>query len=170
MFDDSNKLFDLPQSIPLLLTKARQRDLQSMAAAASDAKVFKICDVDGDGYLTPEETGMAMRALGHTPTQKEVRQIGKAAGESGVDANDFGNVLHSFGSKPDRKDVAMLDESLRVFDLDSSGSITEAELRFVLTNLGESLSEREADIIVKSAPKNKDGEIKFEGLVQMLRE
>lgn len=50
-----------------------------------------------------------------------------------------------------------------MFDKDGNGYITAAELRFVMTNLGEKMTDEEVDEMVKEADKDGDGQIDYEG-------
>ena len=50
-----------------------------------------------------------------------------------------------------------------VFDKDSSGKISAAELRHVMTNLGEKLTDEEVDEMVREADIDGDGEIDYNG-------
>lgn len=55
-----------------------------------------------------------------------------------------------------------LREAFKVFDRDNSGTITAAELRRVLSSLGENLTDAEIDEMIQSADKNGDGTIDCE--------
>lgn len=56
-----------------------------------------------------------------------------------------------------------LREAFMVFDKDGSGKISSAELRHVMTNLGEKLTDEEVDEMMKEADINGDGEIDYAG-------
>ncbi len=134
---------------------------------ASAEKVFTLLDADGDGKMTPEELGRAMRCMGNVPTEKEIKSICEQAPD-GVDIEDFRSLLESHSSASDSKLVSELRDSFRVFDRDNSGCIPELDLRFCLMNMGEVMTSTEVDRVLKDAPKNKDGEIKFEDMIKML--
>ena len=53
--------------------------------------------------------------------------------------------------------------SFKVFDIDGDGFIDAAELRQTMHDLGESLSDRDVESMIKSADKNGDGRIDYEG-------
>eukprot|EP00467_Chlorarachnion_reptans_P025181 CAMPEP_0114522810 /NCGR_PEP_ID=MMETSP0109-20121206/20945_1 /TAXON_ID=29199 /ORGANISM="Chlorarachnion reptans, Strain CCCM449" /LENGTH=136 /DNA_ID=CAMNT_0001704061 /DNA_START=71 /DNA_END=481 /DNA_ORIENTATION=- len=129
-------------------------------------EVFELFDADADDKLSIEEFGRALRALGNAPTEKEVEEL--AAGRETISYNEFKSVLSSYTSPKDSSIKQELRESLSVFDRENSGNVPEAELRFVLSNMGEILSDTEVDQIIKDAPKNKDGEIPIESLLKMI--
>ena len=52
----------------------------------------------------------------------------------------------------------------RVFDKDTNGFISAAELRHVMTNLGEKLTDEEVDEMIREADIDGDGQINYEGI------
>jgi len=54
-------------------------------------------------------------------------------------------------------------EAFRVFDKDGNGFISAAELRRVMTNLGEKLSDDEVDEMIRTADIDGDGQVNYEG-------
>lgn len=51
----------------------------------------------------------------------------------------------------------------RVFDKDGNGVISSTELRRVMTNLGEKLSEAEVEDMIKEADIDGDGMVNYDG-------
>jgi calmodulin len=54
-------------------------------------------------------------------------------------------------------------EAFKVFDKDGNGFISAAELRHVMTNLGEKLTDEEVDEMIREADIDGDGQINYEG-------
>lgn len=59
-------------------------------------------------------------------------------------------------------------EAFKVFDRDGNGLISAAELRHVMTNLGEKLTEEEVDEMIREADIDGDGHINYEEFVRMM--
>lgn len=50
---------------------------------------------------------------------------------------------------------------------DGNGYISAAELRHVMTNLGEKLTDEEVDEMIREADIDGDGQVNYEGIVEM---
>ena len=55
-----------------------------------------------------------------------------------------------------------------MFDKDGNGFISAAELRHVMTNLGEKLTDEEVDEMIREADVDGDGQINYEEFVKMV--
>lgn len=58
-------------------------------------------------------------------------------------------------------------EAFRVFDKDGNGFISAAELRHVMTNLGEKLTDEEVDEMIREADIDGDGQVNYEGQFEL---
>lgn len=61
-----------------------------------------------------------------------------------------------------------LREAFRIFDKEGNGFITASELRHVMMNLGEKLTEEECDEMLREADIMGDGNINYEEFVTMM--
>ena len=59
-------------------------------------------------------------------------------------------------------------EAFRAFDKNGNGFISAAELRHVMTNLGERITDEEVDEMMREADIDGDGQINFEEFVAMM--
>ena len=75
------------------------------------------------------------------PTEEEVKQIVDSVNKSSVDFPEFLGVV-SKNMKPPASE-SEIKEAFRVFDKEGNGFVSASELRHVMTNLGEKLTEDE---------------------------
>ncbi|XP_069114939.1 calmodulin-like [Argopecten irradians] len=132
-------------------------------------EAFNLFDKDGNGAITVEELGTVMRSLGQTPTEAELQDM-----INEVDANENGTLDFSeFLTMMTRqmKDTDSEEElkvAFRAFDKDGNGFISKDELRHVMTNLGERLTEEQADEMIREADIDGDGQVNYEEFLSMM--
>jgi len=107
-----------------------------------------------------------LRSLGQNPTQAEVAQLEQSvAATFGYD--QFLQILN----RPDGwKPAGTADEFIKgfqVFDRAGNGFIGAGELRYVLTQLGEKMSDEEVDELLKGFPVQ-DGQINYNSFVRSI--
>lgn len=61
-----------------------------------------------------------------------------------------------------------LKEAFKVFDKDQNGYISASELRNVMMNLGEKLTDEEVDQMIREADLDGDGQVNYEEFVRMM--
>ncbi|KAG8783824.1 hypothetical protein FRC15_004478 [Serendipita sp. 397] len=119
---------------------------------------FSDLDKDGDGRITTEELGAAMRSLGLKPSDKELDFMVKQVDVDGNGTIDFNEFLVLMAQKI--KDGEIL-QAFKVFDENGDGYISKQELASVMTKLGQRLSDKEVDQMMEAADTNEDGKINY---------
>ncbi|WVZ68468.1 hypothetical protein U9M48_017403 [Paspalum notatum var. saurae] len=132
-------------------------------------EAFSLFDKDGDGCITTKELGAVMRSLGQNPTEAELQAMIAEVDADGNRTIDLQEFLGLMARKmKDTESEEELREAFRVFDKDQNGAISAAELRHVMTNLGEKLSDAEVDEMVREADADGDGHINYDEFVRVM--
>lgn len=71
--------------------------------------------------------------------------------------------MSRFTSNPAEK-AEEVREAFSVFDRDGTGSISVVELRHIMTNLGEKLTDQEVNDLIKEIDVDNDGQIMYAGM------
>ncbi|THG18163.1 hypothetical protein TEA_018768 [Camellia sinensis var. sinensis] len=119
--------------------------------------------------ITTKELGTVMRSLGQNPTEAELQDMINEVDADGNGTIDFPEFLNLMARKmKDTDSEEELKEAFRVFDKDQNGFISAAELRHVMTNLGEKLTDEEVDEMIREADVDGDGQINYEEFVKVM--
>ncbi|VDH98383.1 Hypothetical predicted protein [Mytilus galloprovincialis] len=140
------------------------------AKVVSDFKeVFELFDKDGDGTITIKELDTVMRSLGQNPTENEVKEMVQKVDTDGNGTIEFPEFLQMATDM--MKSVDLADEvrdAFRLFDKNGDGYVTASELKTILSNNGEKISDEELDAMVKDADVDGDGKINYQEFVSIL--
>uniref|UniRef100_A0A8D2B0J4 Calmodulin like 3 n=1 Tax=Sciurus vulgaris TaxID=55149 RepID=A0A8D2B0J4_SCIVU len=132
-------------------------------------EAFSLFDKDGDGCITTQELGTVMRSLGQNPTEAELQGMVNEIDRDGNGTVDFPEFLGMMARKmKDTDSEEEIREAFRVFDKDGNGYVSAAELRHVMTRLGEKLSDEEVEEMIRAADTDGDGQVNYEEFVRML--
>eukprot|EP00567_Pseudictyota_dubia_P012031 CAMPEP_0197434162 /NCGR_PEP_ID=MMETSP1175-20131217/1931_1 /TAXON_ID=1003142 /ORGANISM="Triceratium dubium, Strain CCMP147" /LENGTH=152 /DNA_ID=CAMNT_0042962781 /DNA_START=114 /DNA_END=572 /DNA_ORIENTATION=+ len=131
---------------------------------------FSMFDKDGDGTIDTDELGAVFRSLGELATDEEIEDLVREVDTDGDGVIDFSEFLAMMSKQKlmadDEPDVAR--EAFNMFDKDGNGQITTDELRQMMKKLGESLTDKEIEMMIEEADVDGDGQINYEEFTKLL--
>eukprot|EP00992_Anisonema_acinus_P012534 TRINITY_DN8179_c0_g1_i1.p2 TRINITY_DN8179_c0_g1~~TRINITY_DN8179_c0_g1_i1.p2 ORF type:complete len:154 (+),score=72.84 TRINITY_DN8179_c0_g1_i1:57-518(+) len=120
-----------------------------------------------NGLMSLDDLPTALRAMNLNPSERQLVEFRKEL-DSGNGAIDFVKfkafMLPQLEEDPDTKD--MLLNAFKIFDKNGLGFIQTAELKHVMTGLGERYSDAEFDELVRAV--DRDGFIQYDEFADRL--
>eukprot|EP00069_Balaena_mysticetus_P002677 bmy_16231T0 len=132
-------------------------------------EAFSPFDEDGDGTISTRELGTVLRSPGQNPTEAELRDLVGELDRDGSSTVGFPEFLSLMARKVKGRDAEdQIREAFCVFGKDGNGLMGAAELRHVMTRLGEKPSDQEVDEMIRAADVDGDEMEHYEEFVRLL--
>lgn len=145
-------------------------DQLSVQQIADFKESFSLFDKNCDGTISINELGTVMRALGYNPTEHELQEMISEVDQDGSGTIEFIEFLQLMALKmQEDNNEDEINEAFRVFDRNDHGFLCASELRYVLLNLGEKLTECEVDELIRDLDADGNGQITYEAFVMMMK-
>ncbi|XP_019876703.1 calmodulin-like [Aethina tumida] len=130
-------------------------------------EAFSVYDEALTGKIPITDIGNVARCLGFNPSEAQIQEIIEEDEErTQIDFEQFLDIMRT------KFDYEESDEELRdalqVLDVNGNGFMLAEELKHLMTNLGEKLTEEEVDTVIKETDINGDGEIDHEEFIAIL--
>ncbi|CCE88523.1 Piso0_002033 [Millerozyma farinosa CBS 7064] len=129
---------------------------------------FALFDKKGSGKIPVEHLGDLLRAVGQNPTLAEIAELQKSIKSDEFDFDTYQKIIE----RPDGfKPLGLPEDYIKgfqVFDKDQTGYIGVGELRYILTSIGEKLSDSEVDELLKGVNVTPDGNVDYVEFVKSI--
>jgi len=131
-------------------------------------ETFSLFDTKGDNKISASQLGDVLRALHQNPTEQEIRKCGYSANpDARISFETFFPILQTISKNRVLPGFEDFTEGFRVFDKEQNGTISSAELRHILTSLGEKLTEDEVDQLLQGC-EDSQGNIQYEDFIKLV--
>ncbi|KAJ4455447.1 putative Calmodulin-related protein [Paratrimastix pyriformis] len=133
-------------------------------------EAFALFDKDQDGNITTKELGTVMRSLGLAPTEAELRAMVRDVDPGNTGLIDF-SVFCQLALKKLQDSLNIeeeLKEAFQCFDKNHTGFVDARELRAMLTQVGEKLTDEEVDEMIREADCDSDSKVSLEEFLKMM--
>ena len=141
-----------------------------MQKADDTQDIFLLYDQRGDEKIELTQIGDVLRSLGLNPTQKDIKKL---VDEFGADRRMSYEEFLPIFRKQKKTNVKgtheQFAEGFRIYDMDNNGLVSGAEIRYLLTSLGEPLSDSEVELLLDGM-KDAYGMVNYEELIRQIME
>ncbi|KAK7417374.1 myosin II light chain [Neonectria punicea] len=135
-------------------------------ASTNYKEAFALFDKRGNGRVSLDSLGDLLRACGQNPTLSEIQDLEKnVAGD--FDFETFQRVLNRPGGFREAGEPEEYCRGFQVFDKDMTGFIGVGQIKYILTNLGEKMTEEEVDELLKAVDTS-SGQVNYTDLVRTI--
>ncbi|KAJ3379002.1 hypothetical protein HDU92_006989, partial [Lobulomyces angularis] len=134
-------------------------------------EAFALFDRDKDGKINNLELGAAMRTLGHDVTSSDIKQWTGSTEEDDLNTfTDLKTFLELMTERIRNVDPETeISQAFQFLDRDNRKVISPEELKYFMTNLGEKLTDEEADEMLRNVELDADGNITYDTFLEMMR-
>merc|ERR1711888_303156 len=145
--------------------------------AADEIKCLKVCfdlfDTKKVDFLSADDLGEIMRAMGFRPTEEELKELLEEIDEDGsgeIEIGEFCQLCATFlVEDPDMETMKReLKDAFRIYDKEGEGFITMETLRGLISELLAPLSAEELDGIIEELDEDGSGTMDFDEFCEMM--
>ncbi|XP_076442309.1 neo-calmodulin-like [Babylonia areolata] len=122
-----------------------------------------------DNTISINKLGVVIRSIGRAPTEAQLLTLSKefeSRGKRSLTLQEVDAIITKYDFAPESSDN--LREAFRIFDKEGNGMINTTELRHILTNLGEKLTEEEVDEMIREADITGEGQVNYNDFVKVM--
>jgi len=132
-------------------------------------EIFCYFDSKGDEKINVAQVGDVLRALGQNPTEAEIQKCCEhwTDPDSRISFEEFVPIYQTVNKNRSSHSLDEFVEGLSHFDKDGNGTINVAELRHLLTTLGERLTDEEVDQLL-SGHEDSHGNVNISDFVRSI--
>ena len=134
---------------------------------------FDLFDTKKQDFLSADDLGEIMRAMGFRPTEDELKDLLKEIDEDGsgeIEIGEFCQLCATFlVEDPDMETMKReLKDAFRIYDKEGQGFITTETLRGLITELLAPLTDEEVEGILEELDEDGSGSMDFDEFCEMM--
>merc|ERR1711987_16323 len=151
--------------------------IEATCLAADEIKCLKVCfdlfDTKKQDYLSADDLGEIMRAMGFRPTEEELVDLVNEIDEDGsgqIEFPEFCQLCATFlVEDPDIETMKKeLKDAFRIYDKEGQGFITTETLRGLIGELLAPLTDEELEGIIEELDEDGSGSMDFDEFCEMM--
>ncbi|CAL9738441.1 myosin light chain 1 [Monosporozyma servazzii] len=141
-----------------------------MSSSTNNKDIFTLFDKKAQGSISRDLVGDYLRAIGYNPTNKQVQELVESQGNGEQFTLEQLEQLIADNQKLlDATTQGKLEDfvkAFQVFDKENTGKVTVGDLKYMLTGLGEKLSDDEVEELLKGIEVDSEGGIDYRKFIE----
>ena len=141
--------------------------------SSNNKDIFTLFDKKAQGSIDRSMVGDYLRAVGYNPTNKQVHDLIESQSNRGNNdtftLEQLEQLISDNQQLLDSTTQGKLEDFIKafqVFDKDNTGKVTVGDLKYMLTGLGEKLSDDEVEELLKGIEVDSDGGIDYRKFIE----
>eukprot|EP01097_Dermamoeba_algensis_P001881 TRINITY_DN1730_c0_g1_i1.p1 TRINITY_DN1730_c0_g1~~TRINITY_DN1730_c0_g1_i1.p1 ORF type:complete len:150 (-),score=49.93 TRINITY_DN1730_c0_g1_i1:76-525(-) len=131
-------------------------------------EAFEVFDKENIGKIPTKELGNLMRALGQIPSEAEVKYWIGYHDKALLTLKEFlGLMARKLKDSEYEEDIK---EAFKVFDKDGKGFVLVSDLKHIMKNIGEKVTDEEIADLLKEVETKKDGKVYLNDFLKLLKD
>ncbi|CCH57979.1 hypothetical protein TBLA_0A01790 [Henningerozyma blattae CBS 6284] len=140
-----------------------------MSSEKTNKDIFTLFDKKGQGAISTQLFGDYLRAVGYNPTNQLTQDILKTSSKDQLSFDDINLLIKENEKSLTATTDAKVDDFIKafqVFDKENTGKVSVGDIRYMLTGLGEKLSDEEVDELLKGVQVDADGSVNYKKFIE----
>ncbi|XP_074661694.1 uncharacterized protein LOC141914310 [Tubulanus polymorphus] len=133
-------------------------------------EAFQQFDQNRDGHIDANELINIIQMLGRNPTKAEVHKMIRDVDKDGNQTIEFGEFVEMMEPKMNQWENHAKDlrKAFSEFDKNNDGFIDKHELKTIMGQIGEKLTDEDVEEMIKEADVDSDGRVNYDEFVKMM--
>ncbi|KAG0680947.1 hypothetical protein C6P40_003700 [Pichia californica] len=129
---------------------------------------FALFDKSASGKVSTNNLGDLLRAIGQNPSLKEISNLQDSINSNEINYENFKKIVNREGGFKQLGKPEDYIKAFQIFDKNLTGFIGIGELKYILTTIGEKLSNDEVDELLKNVTITDDNSVDYAEFVKSI--
>lgn len=141
-----------------------------MSSAKTNKDIFTLFDKRGQGVISRQLFGDYLRAIGYNPTNQQTESIlSRSNASENLSLDAINEIIQQNEQELNATTTGKVDDFIKafqVFDKENTGKVSVGDIKYMLTSLGEKLSDDEVDELLKGVEIDSNGGVDYRKFIE----
>ena len=136
-------------------------------------EAFDMFDIDKSGTLSVNEIVKIMKNFGYTIKKSEAKKMIDeidVSGDGELDFEEFVTLMEKQTQYVDISDEELVLRAFKSFDKNNDGKITNYEFKYILTQMGQTISDEDFKLLFEQCNLDEEGILNYEDFINFWKQ